>query len=438
MKYYIDEFFVDYDYEKKELFESVVLLFASDDEWKQSNRILKEIINTSIDDRPDVFYYGITLTRITRTSISVSDLNMGNELDGGLNGNWVNTDLKKLLSNSVMIPENDTRLTEYKTLRFIQNNTTAQDTLSESLQNKPSEIITDINNPNQFIPSAPNPNTLTLIKNLGSNEPKEIELLHSGFGNATRLKYKDKDIYYDYGTSEPTNPIGLGSNQIDRDSIFIISHWDFDHYSGLLNLSASQESNVETIIGKDIVPKTKAFQTLIAKFGNKVNYIQFNSQLGGNMSLSKLTTVANITIFETGPGMGATGKVNSNKAELILRVEMTDHDVYLPGDSMWKQLLECLDLNGKTYFNHNSKTNNSMFVIPHHGGNAGGFKSGGYYQNILSSRNDVDFAISVDPMRYSGKIPSNQSTQFFSTKSVSSTKKIPHWNASSQDTNITL
>lgn len=468
MKCYIDDFFNSYDPESKEFSESMTLLFATGKEFDESNFELTKIIKSADRDNENKFeqpVYGINVTHVIEniddpTYKNNNMFNLNNWLSGNLDGNWIEVSLRELLADYKVSSEgniealaNSSQEIDYETegriVNFVQEIDYEQEgrRVNERQREDQSRIpilfylslqyyinsrvikdrgILDLLNETNTTKDDLNP--VAALKKLSN--PTHIELLYAGFGNATRLSCGNECLYYDYGSKNNPNSIGIRKNTIDKPSTFIISHWDYDHYSGLLNLTNKEKQNVTKIIGKGICPSTKSFKDLQNAFPGKITYINFAITKGGKMSLDSLYKIANISIFKTGPSYRKNGTLASNKAELILRIDQPQRNVYLTGDSMWNQLLILTDQNNSTFFCP-SPQKKQMFVIPHHGGNAGGFSCRGKYQKILINAKNIQYAISVDPNCFRN-VPSYQTSKFFSNqKGVFSTMPIRNWKSTS-------
>ena len=140
--------------------------------------------------------------------------------------------------------------------------------------------------------------------------------------------------------------------------VFVLSHWDLDHYNGLLCAS----DNFLNMFNFYLLPKglpTITSQDAYDRLPkNKVLNIPMRRRKRNSAS-TQLKSFFENEMFNIYRG---TRHYNRNKSGLVLKVKSQNSEAYLTGDISYDQI------NDYMY----SYTNKNMFlVVPHHGGNAG-------------------------------------------------------------------
>lgn len=423
MRFYVDEYYIDYDEERHLMRESATFSFSSEGA-EDARRALSQIVgNTDNEFQVQDRVRGFDLSVETPYNQETESKNfwIGNKFEENRDGRWIELGIQELIRGSIIELDLGTE-------RVVLSSAREGD--EQLLRNTISENdITNFQDASQF---DLNTNTINLVDILSGvlstvgdgtdyYNPK-VTLLHAGFGNATRISYENLDLYYDFGSKNRASAF----SDLQRKSVFIISHWDEDHYSGLLQ-SNVDSSDVLYIIGKDIPPRTDAYKQLLEKFGNKVRFVGFNPMRSGAMWRNEIARVGALTFFETGPAS------NSNKAEILLRLHRTDDEIYLTGDAMWKQILFPFFPNGLIN-EFVSRDTLGWMVIPHHGGKAGGFAPGGLYQRILNYEHPrLKFALSTEGGQYTN-IPNQKTMDYFSNRFTESTRYINIWPTNGRNT----
>lgn len=169
----------------------------------------------------------------------------------------------------------------------------------------------------------------------------------------------------------------LGNKHIEPIRIFVLSHWDIDHYNGLLYIDNLSLSEFDLFIVPQQLP-------------NKTSKRAFNRIANANVlavpmrhrhpiaNATKLQPIFNNRVFKLFRG---SKHYNRNKTGLTITAHKNNRDILLTGDIHYDQI--------ETYLMRYSNGINQYMVVPHHGGYAGSTN------DILGWLNLNEVAISV-------------------------------------------
>jgi len=170
-----------------------------------------------------------------------------------------------------------------------------------------------------------------------------FNLIDSGQGMFSTVKYKNYDFIFDCGSSSNKNlgeytvvPYLVKKGINDLDGVFI-SHWDSDHYSGLNDLIEYGSINIRKIFSSANNEDLKVFKTILKK--------------GYNI---KLDNLFKINILWPGDSFVSN---NTNNTSLVILLNYNDRIILLPGD------IET-DVEYKIM---NDLVKSDILIIPHHG-----------------------------------------------------------------------
>jgi beta-lactamase superfamily II metal-dependent hydrolase len=198
----------------------------------------------------------------------------------------------------------------------------------------------------------------------------EIVVRNVGQGNWNEIYSEGAcQVIFDLGTSihfsnQETRRIIDSGNTFNGSPTLVISHWDIDHYKGILQLSTSEISSLCCIFAPEVLvteTSKRVFKMLEDNNRFVVPIPELHSRkVKRKISSQVLFSGSRFILFQ---GEKST---NRNHSGLSLAVWAQDESVLLSGDSSYYQVFEhmipAMPLNKK--FN---------LVTPHHGGEAGKF-----------------------------------------------------------------
>lgn len=229
-----------------------------------------------------------------------------------------------------------------------------------------------------------NPIDKVIIKNIGQ-------------GNWNELVYNEKfEIVFDFGTiytTKRTNVIRLiGNRDIEYQKcrpLFILSHWDVDHYHFLLGFDDNTIRSIPKFIYRSAIPNLtsrKALGRFKVLNRNSLLPIAVDSPYPRRSSIElrniNLTLSGNIILHN------AFKNRSRNKSGIGLTVRREKSCVILSGDYDYKQISDYI----LPILNYKCK---HYLIVPHHGGKAGRFIYKNSTLNVLE-----DAVISVGPNPY--------------------------------------
>lgn len=232
-----------------------------------------------------------------------------------------------------------------------------------------------------------------------------VTIRNVGQGNWNEINFNDeKKIVYDAGA-----PMNASRNDVikiigDRNTIYniskpilILSHWDKDHYHGLLGMDDSElENNFSAFLCRDRVPNLtsrKLFARLAKALGNNNIYsipADDRSTRGGPTFLRNLNSIDNqIVVYNS------QHHKDRNISGIVLSIKTNKRSIILPGDAHYEQISR--DILGSLNYKHHHS-----LVVPHHGG-----KAGKYVYNNPNNMTLDQAIISVGANRYGHPNSSN-------------------------------
>lgn len=224
-----------------------------------------------------------------------------------------------------------------------------------------------------------------------------------GCGNWNEIKSEDKSIFYDLGgdikySDKEMNYIIQKSN-LENNYVCIVSHWDLDHYRAILDLPENVILKMQYLIIPTQTANTVQFQKTISRIQNlNIKIIRINPtvrSIKNRVTLSISKVIQSIDLYRSCDG------ADINQSGIVLFVRGNNKNLILTGDHHYGQLkdsvLKNLDLDKRL-----------VFVVPHHGGNAGTFNS--RYQKFFPEK--LEGAISTKKGRYTN-LPRSDVHNFF-------------------------
>ncbi|MFC5630577.1 MULTISPECIES: hypothetical protein [Streptococcus] len=213
-----------------------------------------------------------------------------------------------------------------------------------------------------------------------------IVVKNVGVGNWNEIRYGDRVIaVYDFGVGSPLSSkssvsrIINSSNIIQSSSKFIgfISHFDLDHYKGLLNKNFPL-SNILVLYFPDNIPQTNTLKKLFSKLqknGIPLKKIARPAKQSRNVSLHRIGILGCLDIY-----CSDSLAKSRNNSGLVLVINGAVKVGFLTGDHSYHTLEQLVSLYQKQ----------KVFVLPHHLGRAGNFNSG--HWSALLKKNDITIA----------------------------------------------
>lgn len=212
-----------------------------------------------------------------------------------------------------------------------------------------------------------------LIKSLDSFKQEITVIIHDvGHGNWNEIKFGKSRIFFDIGAQKDwtENKIQKIIDNVNiklGENIYIfISHWDVDHYHAILKLSLSQLKQIRGFVSPEKRPLTntaKRVEDLLKREGIPIFSIPFSNKVFNDRRVELQLKYAGNTlkIFRS-------TKTNSRNLDSIVFLLMRDkNNVVFTGDQKYEKLYEYVMV-------PSTPTSSLIFVLPHHGGNAGDLK----------------------------------------------------------------
>lgn len=149
-------------------------------------------------------------------------------------------------------------------------------------------------------------------------------------------------------------------------NVLIISHWDKDHYNGLLSVPQEFLNSLNLIFVPNILPNKTSERAYLRLPNNRVCIVKMRrSEDNTRLELAPLINSEKLIIYR------GSRHYNRNKTGLSASVHHQGHDAIFPADLDYSQV--------NRYHIANCNKQKLVAVIPHHGGEAGDFtKIGGW------------------------------------------------------------
>jgi beta-lactamase superfamily II metal-dependent hydrolase len=148
----------------------------------------------------------------------------------------------------------------------------------------------------------------------------------------------------------------------------ILSHWDADHFLGILSMTALEVSALHSVLVPVPIPRTatvqRALQALAGAGGPIVGLLPAPRPVGAGRAivLVRQREFGTVTVFRATPG------VSSNQTGIVVTAKGRSLTAILPGDHHYSKLVPLIrDASG------------IALVVPHHGGRAGAMNSGDWW-----------------------------------------------------------
>lgn len=151
----------------------------------------------------------------------------------------------------------------------------------------------------------------------------------------------------------------LGNKTVNPIRIFVLSHWDIDHYNGLLYIDNLSLSEFDLFIVPQQLPN-KTSKRVFSRIATS-NVLAVPMRHRHPIAYAtKLQPIFNNRVFTLFRG---SKHYNRNKTGLTLTAHKNDCDILLTGDIHYDQI--------QTYLMRYCNGSKQYMVIPHHGGYAG-------------------------------------------------------------------
>lgn len=194
----------------------------------------------------------------------------------------------------------------------------------------------------------------------------KLHILQVGHGNWNEIKSRNFRLIYDVGADYSWSPqsvrnlVASRSLNTDTNLHVVISHWDADHYHGILSMSPADIACIRSFIAPSNFPGNNMANTALQHLinnGLSPQLVPHAARLAGNrITLTPIYTFGCLNIYR------ATAGSSRNQTGIALYVNANRH-TFLTGDHHYHQVYD--------YMIQPNAVNDLVIVIPHHGGNAG-------------------------------------------------------------------
>jgi beta-lactamase superfamily II metal-dependent hydrolase len=193
-----------------------------------------------------------------------------------------------------------------------------------------------------------------------------------GHGNWNEIKYRNKRILFDigaqknFGEEDLLEIIREAKFKIGEEIYIFISHWDVDHYHGILKLSDKELQLIKAIFGPANIPDTntaKRVMNLINDAGIKFYGVPFTSKRHPHkqIELNPIFSGSKLKIYRSSETK------SRNLDSVVMFLEGNKKSVLFSGDNTYEKIFDYV----LTICKSNVPLN---LILPHHGGRAGKFK----------------------------------------------------------------
>ncbi|MCM3722471.1 hypothetical protein [Solibacillus isronensis] len=212
----------------------------------------------------------------------------------------------------------------------------------------------------------------SLIKSLDTFKGSiEIIVRDVGHGNWNEIRFGTTRIFFDIGAQKDWHEnkvqnLVTAANIRKSENIYIfVSHWDVDHYHAILKLSDFELKQIKGFFAPERIPKTNTAERvkhLLNSAGIGLYLIPWTTKkhTDKRIELNMVFGGDKLKIFRS-------SKTNSrNLDSIVFYIETYKNSVMLTGDQKYEKLYDYIvsEVLPKAPM---------IFVLPHHGGNAGDF-----------------------------------------------------------------
>ncbi|WP_122592894.1 hypothetical protein [Pseudomonas viridiflava] len=197
-----------------------------------------------------------------------------------------------------------------------------------------------------------------------------LSVVDCGHGNWNEIRTDSLRLMYDVGASRLYDAAQIErlvqSQAIGAQGIEVkiyISHWDVDHYQSLLKFTDTDLRVITEVTAPSQLPDTatcKRTMTLLDEHGISVRLLAPAPRAtpGHTIDLIEIQQVGPLTVFR------ATAGRSRNQSGIVLCYEGQSKLALLVGDHHYEKILSAIQ--GRF-----PSAKDCVFVVPHHGGNAG-------------------------------------------------------------------
>lgn len=247
------------------------------------------------------------------------------------------------------------------------------------------------------------------LENLEGNDALRLYVRNVGIGNWNEIRGRNNRCYlvYDFGVDmkyddDYVETIITNLNY-DDDFCGVLSHFDLDHYRGLLSDNFPFNRIISLYIphNPNHIPNTQKYRRLmniLCRENVRIVGINPITKINNRIRLEEvMQPLPSIRLYR------ATEAHNKNNSGIVLVVSGRNRDVILTGDHYYRYLLPVV-------VDINNGNRDIVLVIPHHLGNGGKFR-GSDWSNIVNLRHSI---ASTRPEIYNN-LPNMHKHNYFST-----------------------
>ena len=197
-----------------------------------------------------------------------------------------------------------------------------------------------------------------------------LSVIDCGHGNWNEIRTDNLRLMYDVGASRLYDASQIErlvqSQAIGAQGVEVkiyISHWDVDHYQSLLKFTDADLKVISEVTAPSQIPDTatcKRTMAMLDEHGISVRLLAPapRANPGRTIDLVEIQQVGPLTVFR------ATAGRSRNQSGIVLCYEGQSKLALLVGDHHYEKILNAIQ--GRF-----PSAKDCVFVVPHHGGNAG-------------------------------------------------------------------
>ncbi|MDA8307947.1 MAG: hypothetical protein M0Z81_14105 [Deltaproteobacteria bacterium] len=198
----------------------------------------------------------------------------------------------------------------------------------------------------------------------------QLLVVDCGQGNWNEILSDQNRVIYDIGASSqysmPQVRDLVESRLLDSEArplYVIVSHWDIDHYQGLLGCDQRDLERIRMLIAPRQVPDTSTYKRINSALLNEgvriasIPPADRPADVGYRIVLRFHSRVGPYTFFRAVPGR------SRNQTGIVISVDGPNRTAILTGDHHYEKILDAI--------RGNHRNMAGILVAPHHGGKAG-------------------------------------------------------------------
>lgn len=189
-----------------------------------------------------------------------------------------------------------------------------------------------------------------VMYDFGSREKTKLDKALTNFGSNLLMDIRDCQLNRILCKDHGDNEISL--------RIFVLSHWDIDHYNAINQMEQSMIDLFDLFIIPKEVPTDTAKRAFDRLPPNKTIKIEMRRRV--RRGAVRLQPIYRNQIFRLYRGSKSS---NRNKSGLVLSIKAPNSNAILPADHDYFQIHDIV--------HPYHRENELYFIIPHHGGHAG-------------------------------------------------------------------